>query len=292
MTEFQRQWQDAVQRKQSLLCVGIDAAEPQQRASQHVPEGKSKLAWTLELIDKVSSEAAAIKINRNYYKDISRTDMRAITGLIRERGMLSIDDTKLADIGATNATGIYHAAVEGFDALTYAPFPGNTLEAAEQARQQKIGLICLVLMSNPEFRVMKEAQIHGKPFYLYLAEQAAAANVDAVVIGAPSPDNHIRDEDLQGLAERLPHAAVLVPGIGAQGGEIGPILRVFGKRTIANVGRSIIYADDPAREARKAREAIMREYGAYSKILGDKATTSEVSELRSNGAKGAESTRG
>lgn len=259
MSEFVKKWLAAVERKNSLLCVGIDAAEPKQRAAQFVPEGQTKLDWTLNLINKVAPYAAAIKINRNYYKDLPRSEMQKITTLIREQGMVSIDDTKLADIGATNATGIYHAAEEGFDSLTYAPFPGNTLEAAEQARAQNIGLIGLVLMSNPEFRVMKEARIDGKPLYLFLAEQAAEAKVDAVVIGAPSAQNHIREEEIHELAERLPQAAVLVPGIGAQGGEIGPILRVFGKRTIANVGRSIIYAGDPAAEARKARDAIMQE---------------------------------
>lgn len=264
MSRFTKLWLEAVKQKESLLCVGIDAAEAEQNVDRSLPYGKTKLQWTLELIDQVSPYAAAVKINRNYYKDFSRADMREVTGLIRERGMLSIDDTKLADIGATNDTGIYHAAAEGYDALTYAPFPGNMREAAEQARKHDIGLIALVLMSNPEFRVIKDMRVDGgKPFYLWLAEQAASAHVDAVVIGAPSAHNHISEREIMELAERLPEAAVLVPGIGAQGGEIGPILRVFASRTIANVGRSIIYGADPAEQARKAREMIMREFAKF-----------------------------
>lgn len=260
---FREQWAAAVERKKSLLCVGIDAAEVGQRSSKSIPNGVSKLDWTLEIVDKIAPYAAAVKINRNYYKDLSRVEMQKLTARIREHGMLSIDDTKLADIGDTNAAAIYHAKEEGYDALTYAPFPGNALQAAEQAREQKLGLIMLVLMSNPEFKLMKDAQIDGKPFYLYLAEQAAQGDVDGVVIGAPSPSNHITTTELDALAKVLKTATILVPGIGAQGGEIGPILARFGRRTVVNVGRAIIYAADPAKEAKTYCDAINKELAQF-----------------------------
>jgi orotidine-5'-phosphate decarboxylase len=260
---FREQWAAAVKRKNSLLCVGIDAAEPGQRGSASVPEGISKLDWTLEIVDKISPYSTAVKINRNYYKDFSRAEMQRLTARIREHGMLSIDDTKLADIGDTNAAAIFHAKKEGYDALTYAPFPGNALQAAEEARKQKLGLIMLVLMSNPEFKLMKDAQIGGKPFYLYLAEQAAKGDVDGVVIGAPSESNHITASELDALAKVLKTATILVPGIGAQGGEIGPILARFGRRTVVNVGRAIIYATDPAREAMAYCDAINQELAQF-----------------------------
>lgn len=263
MKNFRELWAEAVQRKSSLLCVGIDAAEPGQRASQSIPAGMSKLDWTLAIIDQIAPHAAAVKINRNYYKDLSRGEMRMLTARIRQQGMLSIDDSKLADIGDTNAAAIYHAAQEGYDALTYAPFPGNALQAAEQAREQRIGLIMLVLMSNPEFKLMKDAQIEGKPFYLFLAEQAAKGDVDGVVIGAPSASNHIQTTELDALARKLGSATVLVPGIGAQGGEIAAILQRFGRRTIVNVGRAIIYADDPGAAAKRFRDAIHKELAQF-----------------------------
>lgn len=260
---FRELWADAVQKKSSLLCVGIDAAEPAQRGSSSIPAGVSKLDWTLGIVDQVAPHAAAIKINRNYYKDLSRIEMQKLTARIRGHGMLSIDDTKLADIGDTNAAAIYHAKVEGYDALTYAPFPGNAMQAAAEARQQNIGLIMLVLMSNPEFKLMKDAQIDGKPFYLFLAEQAAKGDVDGVVIGAPSPSNHIQAAELDALAQKLSSATILVPGIGAQGGEIGSILQRFGRRTIVNVGRAIIYADNPGAEAKSYRDAIHKELAQF-----------------------------
>lgn len=254
--DFRQQWLAAAKNKNSLLCVGIDPAEPAQRHAQQIPLGADKLTWSLEIIDAVAPFAAGIKLNRNYYKDISRSAMQTLNARIHALGMVSIDDSKLADIGETNDAGIYHAKQEGFDAITYAPFPGNILQAAEQARKHELGLIPLILMSNPEYKLMKTAQIQGEPFYLYLARQSAKADVAGVVIGAPSQTNHITATEIAEVAALLPEALALVPGIGAQGGELGPILKLFGQRTIANVGRAIIFAKDPAAAAKSFREDI------------------------------------
>lgn len=263
MSDFRDDWAKAVEAKQSLLCVGIDASEPGQRSSQSIPPGQDKLSWTLEIVDAVAPYAAAVKINRNYYKDFSRSEMSDLTARIRSHGMLSIDDTKLADIGDTNAAAIYHAKAEGYDSLTYAPFPGNTLGTAAEAKRQKLGLIMLVLMSNPEYKVMKSIDVGGRPFYQFLAEEAVKADVEGVVIGAPSPDNHITIAELDWLADKLVKPTILVPGIGAQGGDIAPILRRFGKRTIVNVGRSIIYAGNPEAEAKRFRDLIQAELAQF-----------------------------
>ena len=256
---FREQWLETQARKRSLLCVGIDAAEAEQRSQGHTPPGLSKVAWTLRIIEQVAPYAAAIKLNRNYYKDLSREEMRSLTACIHRHDMLAIDDCKLADIGETNDAGIYHAAREGFDALTYAPFPGNTVQAAAQAKHHKIGLIALVLMSNPEYQVMKTAVVGDQPFYLYLAQETARAAVEGIVIGAPSAGNHISIDEIAAVARLHPETLVLVPGIGAQGGEIGPILQHFGERTIANVGRAIIYAENPGAVAAQYRDQIAQQ---------------------------------
>ncbi len=254
--DFRQKWLAAVARKNSLLCVGIDPAEIEQRHGQQIPEGADKAEWTLAIIEAVAPFSSGIKLNRNYFKDLSRSAIRALNDRVHALGMISIDDSKLADIGDTNDAGIYHAKQEGFDAITFAPFPGNTLQAGKQAEAHGIGLIPLVLMSNPEFRLMKLAIIDGQPLYRFLAKQSAAARAAAVVIGAPSEGNHITEEEIAEVAQILPAALVLVPGIGAQGGELGPILKHFGSRTIANVGRAIIYAKDPAQEAKHYRDMI------------------------------------
>ncbi|MFW7381100.1 MAG: orotidine 5'-phosphate decarboxylase / HUMPS family protein [Oligoflexus sp.] len=259
MASFIEKWREAVRVKNSCLCVGIDPAHTGQRQEQSLASSIDKLEWTASIIEKVAPFAAAIKLNRNYYKDLSQADMQRLNRLIHQQQILSIDDSKLADIGETNDTGLYHAAEEGFDSVTYAPFPGNIGETAAFAKDRGIGLIMLVLMSNPEYELIKNASIQGMRAFEYFARQAAKHQIEAVVVGAPSPKNHVMIDELQTILSILnPDQLVLVPGVGAQGGNLEPLVETFGDRAMINVGRSIIYHDDPAGEAQRLQAQINR----------------------------------
>lgn len=261
---FQSKWQAAVRRKNSILCVGLDPAEPGQRTDfvwERLTQGISKLDACIDFVTEVAPNAAAIKLNRNYVKDFSRNEMRRLNDHIHALGMLSIDDCKLADIGETNDAAFFHAVAEGFDAVTYAPFPGNLREATIQAQKRGLGLIALVLMSNPEFENVKNLKTPTGFYYEHLAQEVAAAGTDGVVIGAPSSKNHLRAEELDRVKELAPHALVLMPGVGAQGGEADAVIRRFGDRVIANVGRAIMYAENAAQEAAKYRNLFQKSRG-------------------------------
>lgn len=264
MKNFQSQWLATVQNKNSILCVGLDPAEPGQRADfvwERLARGTSKLSACLSFVEEVAPHAAAIKLNRNYVKDFSRNEMRQLNDRIHALGMLSIDDCKLADIGETNDAAFFHAAAEGFDAVTYAPFPGNLREATAQAQKRGLGLIALVLMSNPEFENVKNLKTQSGFYYEHLAREVAAAGTDGVVIGAPSTKNHLREAELDRVKELAPNALVLMPGVGAQGGEADAVIRRFGDRVIANVGRAIMYSTDAAQEAAKFRDLFQKMRG-------------------------------
>lgn len=248
---FKDKWLEAVARKNSLLCVGIDPAEFGQRSGNTLRKGQSKLEYCIQVIEQVAPYCAAIKPNRQYLRDFSRKDFQTLTACIHDHNMVAIDDSKIADIGDTNNSAFYHSALEGFDAITYAPFPGNIAPAILSAHEQGIAIITLVLMSNPEYRVIKSARIESQLAWQYFAQKVSEFQGDAVVLGAPSPSNHITMDEVQKLKEILGEQLILVPGIGAQGGDIGPIKAAFGQRTIANVGRAIFYATNPAAEAAK-----------------------------------------
>ena len=249
---FKDKWLEAVRRKNSILCVGLDPAEYGQRADGYLPQGADKFEWCIKLIEEVAKFASGIKPNRNYIKDFSRKQTRDLVSRIHELGMVAIDDSKLTDIGETNDSGLYHSQTEGFDAVTYAAFPGNTREAVSQAHQRGLGLIPLVLMSNPEFRAIKESRIRGLNGYEYLAFQSAEFEADAVVIGAPSPTNHIKDKEVRRVKEIVGEQLVLMPGVGAQGGDAKYIIDIFGvDNVIANVGRAIMYSHNPRKAAEK-----------------------------------------
>ena len=253
---FAQQWHQAVQKKNSLLCIGLDPAEPEQRKQDTIPPGTSKLDWCLNIIEQVAPFAAAIKQNRKYIKDLSREQVKKITHKIHHHSMIAIIDSKITDIGETNDAALFHAQKEGFDAITFAPFAGNMEEAVAQAHERQLGLIALVLMSNSEFEVIKNATINGMKAYEFFATQVKEHDADGMVIGAPSSKNHITTNEVKRVKEIAGNKIVLMPGIGAQGGDAKEIIELFGDNTIANVGRAVIYAQNPAQEAEKYKRML------------------------------------
>ena len=261
---FLEKYREAVENKNSILCVGLDPAEFGQREKNTIPEGADKLGSLSRLIEGVSPFCAAVKVNRNYVKDLSREELGEVVACAHNGGLIVIDDSKLADIGSTNDSGLYHAQQEGFDAVTYAPFPGNTEEAVNQAHKRGLALISLVLMSNPEFEARKRLMLDGKMLYEILAEEVKEYGVDGIVIGAPSPANHITEEEVERVRDIVGERFVLVPGIGAQGGQADYLIKTFGSGLAINVGRSIMYSDDPVAAAERYRDMfnkLRREYG-------------------------------
>lgn len=247
MTPFQILWHETVRSKHSNLCVGLDPAPPSQRPDQTFGVGLTKYQFCEQMIEQVAPYAAAIKINHHYVRDFSLSELQGLTSQIHSYGMLAIDDSKIADIGATNATALHHIKQEGFDATTYTPFPGNMAETVQSAHRLELGIISLVLMSNPEFLPTKTALFAGVAGSQYFAQQARACLCDGIVVAAPHGD--VTDSDIEDLYGCYPSAIVLSPGFGAQGRlDIGR-LKLFKHQLMANVGRDIIYHSDPRQRA-------------------------------------------
>jgi orotidine-5'-phosphate decarboxylase len=256
---FKEKWLHSIQLKKTQLCVGLDPAEHGQKAKNTLPQGADKLKWCLQFIDAVEPYASAVKINRNFIKDLSRKETQKLCRHIHDYDMVIIDDAKLCDVGSSNDAGFYHAAEEGFDAITYSPFPGNIEEATTQAHAHDLGIIVLVLMSNPQFRLTKQNLVNGIPFYEHYCHQIVEAGADGVVIGAISPDNHLSENDVVTAGKKLKDQIVLVPGLGEQGGNISVHLHLFKERTIINVGRSILFAQESGAAAKAFRDEIWRQ---------------------------------
>ena len=256
---FKEKWHRAVAEKNSILCVGVDPAEPGQRSNNITPSGLNKLDHCISVIEAVAPYSAAIKPNHQYIRDFSRMQIKTLNDKIHELGMVSIDDSKVADIGDTNDAAFYHSKAEGFDAITYAPFAGNLEGSIQAAKARDLGIITLTLMSNPEFLAMKHAQFEETPGYLFFAKKVAEFAGDAMVVGAPSEKNHITLNELKEIRQACPEGLVLVPGIGAQGGASEHIVQTFGRNAIVAVGRSIFYSDDPAKEAEAYQKLLMEQ---------------------------------
>ncbi len=181
-------------------------------------------------------------------------------------------DAKRGDIGST----AQHYASEAFDryradAVTVNPYLGRDSVQPFLDRTDK-GVIVLCRTSNPGARDLQDLVVpdkigDGRPLYQHVAQLVARdwnANGNcALVVGATYPD------ELQEVRAIIGDMSILVPGIGAQGGDVQAVLR-NGKNTqgaglIISSSRAILYAgsgEDFAQaargEARKLRDEINR----------------------------------
>lgn len=267
---FQEKWLEAVEKKNSVLCAGIDPAEYDMgRGKKGLPEGVDKTEWALKYVEAVAPYCAAVKPNLRYWLKPGEAEkgvvgdlegMVKVLELAKSLGLVTIQDSKEADIGSTNDAGIFYAAQKA-DAVTFSPFAGNIKEAGEQARDKGIGIISMCLMSNPDYAREKHKlvplneegdyhrpdikQVDGRPHvyqYIQLAYDAQQFGIDAIVIGAPSAKNHIEEAEIAKVRVYVSdNMLVLLPGLGAQGGEADAIWKYFAKnRVIANVGRALM----------------------------------------------------
>ena len=283
MTSFREKWLAAVEKKNSVLCAGLDPAEYKMgRSEEGLPESvkdnQDKLAWGMRYLEAVAPYCAAMKANVNYWKAEGNMESLAVLcELAQELGLVTIDDSKLADIGSTNDAGLYHAKQKGFDAVTLAPFAGNLQETVGFARERDIDLISMCLMSNPGYESVKNqwvrvedmdnfpnpfdtVEIQGVPHvrkYLQLAHDAARYGLDGIVIGAPNKKNHLKDEEIFiARAYSRDDTLVLLPGVGAQGGEADVIWKYFDKdNVIVNVGRRLMFLKGSKSTSKQQAEA-------------------------------------
>ncbi len=259
---FRERWLTAVDKNNSVLCAGLDPAEFNMgRGEKGLAEGVYLVDWALDYVEAVAPYCAALKPNTQYWK-WDYAVLEEIAKNAQDMGLVVIEDAKYADIGSTNDAGLFQSEGIGVDAVTYSPFAGNMEEAVTQAHARDLGLISMCLMSNPEYEDEKNSL---KPVvdadynlpdviltrggtryvkqYMKLAHDAEKYGVDALVIGAPSTKNHLTDDEISN-ARRYggDKMLVLMPGVGAQGGEAEKIWAHFApENVIVNVGRGLMF---------------------------------------------------
>jgi orotidine-5'-phosphate decarboxylase len=230
----------------SLLCVGLDpdaAKLPADLASE--PQGL--FAFNRRIVDATHNLAAAYKPQIAFYSAKGAEEQLAASiRYIRERapGALVILDAKRGDIG--NTAEAYAAEAfdrYGADAVTVNPYMGEDSVRPFLARQDR-GAVLLCRTSNPGARDFQDLQIDGLPLYRHVARRAAAdwngfGNL-MLVVGATVP------LELARLRAAHPEVPFLVPGIGAQGGDLRATLEAgldsSGRGMLISASRSIIYA--------------------------------------------------
>jgi orotidine-5'-phosphate decarboxylase len=259
------------------VCVGLDSGYdqiPEKVKSSGSPE-EALFVFNRDIIDATYDLVCAYKLNAAFYEAQGDEGFHALTRTVQyikdtHPHIPIILDAKRADIGSTNL-GYVHAAFDiiGADAITVHPYLGKEALAPFLARKER-GVIVLAKTSNPgagEFQDLLVGQAR-EPLYQVVARSVANSwNTNgncALVVGATYP------ADLRSVRSIVGDMPILIPGIGAQRGEVeatvtaGKDSRGWGM--IINSSRGIIYAskgDDFAQAARNATESLKVEIDRY-----------------------------
>jgi len=216
------------------------------------------LSFCKGVIDAVAPLVPAIKPQAAFFEQLGSPGMHALAETIdyaRDKGLLVILDGKRNDIGSTAtayAQGFLgHDSAWCADAMTVSPYLGDdSLKPfVDVATERSAGVFVLVKTSNPGGRMLQDLVANDKPVYRHVAtyveglakQTAGRCGYGAVgaVAGATYP------EQLCDLRDEMPHAWLLVPGFGSQGGTAGDVAGAFdeqGRGAIVNNSRGIIFA--------------------------------------------------
>ncbi len=234
----------------SLVCVGLDP-DPARLPADLAKQPEPLLLLNRRVVDATADLTAAYKPQVAFYSSIgAEAQLEASIRYIRERAphALVILDAKRNDIGNT-AEAYAREAFEryGADAVTINPYMGEDSVLPFLARPDR-GAILLCRTSNPGARDFQDLPIEGKPLYRHVADRAATRwnqnNNLMLVVGATAP------QEMAALRAAHPDLPFLVPGIGAQGGELDATLQagLNAQRTglLVNSSRGIMYAGSGA----------------------------------------------
>ena len=247
-----------------LLCVGLDP-DPSKLPKDlgEAGGGRPLLAFNRRIVDATADLAAAYKPQIAFYSALGAEDeLLASIRYIRERApaALVILDAKRNDIGNT-AEAYAREAFDryGADAVTVNPYMGEDSVRPFLARPDR-GAVLLCRTSNPGARDFQDLPIDGLPLYRRVAERAAGhwnehRNL-MLVVGATYP------REMADLRLAHPDLPFLVPGIGAQGGDLEATLEAGldarGAGLLINSARNIIYAGGGAPGAIRAAAADLK----------------------------------
>jgi orotidine-5'-phosphate decarboxylase len=263
-----------VERKRSQLVVGLDP----QAELMPVELGGDVARFCRGIIDAVAPHAVAVKPQLAFFEVLGPVGMAAFDEVClyaRRAGLLVIADGKRGDIGST-ARAYAEAYVDSdsprADALTVNPYLGR--ESVEPylaaARRHGAGVFPIVKTSNAGADVQDVVLSDGRPLWHHIATLVADWGEDLLgevglscvgaVVGATHP---------RAVAEArrlMPQAILLLPGVGAQGGDVSSLDRAFQSgpaSAIVNASRSVIYASRETggdfREAAGAEAARLRQ---------------------------------
>lgn len=247
---FIEKLQSAWRNNNSLVCVGLD---PDRKKLPDAVKGEKYpiFAFNRAIIDATRDAVCAYKPQAAYYAgQDADAELKMTIDYLRETcpEIPVILDVKRGDIGPT-AVMYAQEAFDRYraDAVTVNPYMGHDTLLPFLERADK-GVFILCRTSNPGSGDLQELVCDGKMIYEHVAVMAhdkwnANGNI-GLVVGATYP------EELKRVRQFCPAMPLLVPGVGAQGGDVEQVIRngasADGCGLVINSSRGIIYASNGA----------------------------------------------
>lgn len=269
---FQQKLEAIQDKNNSLLCVGLDPISS--KLPKKFSEDTNPLfSFNKAIIDATHEFVCAYKPNSAFYEALGERgvgELKATCDYIRIMypEIPIILDAKRGDIGSTNE-GYTEYAFDYLqvDAITLHPYLGKESLEPFFTYTDK-GLIFLCRTSNPGAGEFQDLKLNGEPFYKYVAQEVSGKwnsnNNCLLVVGATYP------EELAEVRKLVGDMIFLVPGIGAQGGEVEATVKAgknsHGKGMIISSSRGIIFAssgEDFAQKAADIAEATRDQINLY-----------------------------
>jgi orotidine-5'-phosphate decarboxylase len=258
---FYQQLQSAWASQGSMLCVGFD---PDPKRLPPSLQGKLEGIYEFcrEIADATADLVCSFKPQFAYFaSQRAEAQLEKLIRYLKDKypHIPVILDSKRGDIGSTAD----HYALEAFerygaDAITVSPYMGfDTIEP--YLKHTGKGVIILCRTSNPGGSDLQSLNVSpsGEPLYLHVAKLAATqwngSGQIGLVVGATFPDEIAK---VRAIVGDIP---LLIPGIGAQGGDIeatvkaGAVADKPGTGMIINSSRAILYASSGNDFAQAAR---------------------------------------
>lgn len=242
----------------SLVCVGLDPDLTKLPAA--IAKGpRPLLSFNKAIVDATADLVSAYKPNSAFYEALGADGIEQLRETIAyiqstHPEIPVILDCKRADIDKTNEGYVTHCFdYLNADAVTIHPYLGGEAVEPFLARKDK-GIIVLCRTSNPGAAEFQDLLVDGKPLYQHVAQKVATTwnkhNNCLLVVGATYPSEIKSVRDVAG-----PDITFLIPGIGAQGGDLEKTMQASGENVIINSARAIIYASDGVDFAEAAAHA-------------------------------------
>ncbi|MHB1523614.1 MAG: orotidine-5'-phosphate decarboxylase [Candidatus Dormibacteria bacterium] len=261
-------FRDRLAASASRLCVGIDP-EPAS-LPPHLGVGVQAVRrFCLELIEATADQAGAFKPNTAFFEQMGHEGWELLREVVQAAGRraLVVVDAKRGDIGST-AAAYAHAIFDGLgaDACTVNPYLGRDALSPFLDRPDRLAFV-LCRTSNPGAADFQDLPVEGgDPLYIHVARAVSSwdkeppAGTAGLVVGATWP------KELGRVRAEAPGLPLLIPGVGAQGGDLEACVRELAgaagsylisvSRGVAAASSGPDFADAASRAAKALRQRI------------------------------------